>query len=139
VPLKIRTEKIARKGGDPIEITIRETDLGVLESESREPDLENGFYLSRAWSSHRVGGAASLYALARMPLATTSPVIGSWPTATETSAISNLACFPTAATRVSTLFLRGKSSGGGAVPYRRTSCTRCSTHRRASSRRPTTN
>jgi len=71
VPLKIRTETIARKGSSPIEITIRETDLGVLESNSREPILEDGFYLSRAWSAHRVGGAASLDALARLPSATT--------------------------------------------------------------------
>jgi penicillin amidase len=67
VPLKTRTETIARKGSSPIEITIRETDLGVLESNSRDSNLEDGFYLSRAWSGHRVGGAASLHALALLP------------------------------------------------------------------------
>jgi penicillin amidase len=71
VPLKTRTETIARRGGAPLEITIRETDLGVLESEARNPDLEDGFYLSRAWSAHRTGGAVSLDALARLPAATT--------------------------------------------------------------------
>jgi penicillin amidase len=71
VPLKIRNETIARKGASPIEITIRETDAGVLESDSGEPALEDGFYLSRAWSAHRVGGAASLDALARLPSVTT--------------------------------------------------------------------
>jgi penicillin amidase len=71
VPLRIRTEKIARKGASPVEVTIRETDLGVLESDNRKPDLENGFYLSRAWSAHRRGGSASLDALARLPSATT--------------------------------------------------------------------
>jgi penicillin amidase len=71
VPLKIRTEKIARKGGSPVEITIRETDLGVLESDAREPELEGGYYLCRAWSAHRTGGAASLDALAQLPSATT--------------------------------------------------------------------
>jgi penicillin amidase len=71
VPLKIRTETIARKGSNPIEITVRETDLGVLECNSRKPDLENGFYLCRAWSAHRAGSAASLDALARLPSATT--------------------------------------------------------------------
>jgi penicillin amidase len=70
-PLKIRTEKIARKGSDPIVITVRETDLGVLESDARKPELEDGFYLSRAWSPHRAGSAASLDALARLPSATT--------------------------------------------------------------------
>jgi penicillin amidase len=69
VPLKTRTETVARKGGEPVKITIRETDLGVLESDPRKPDLENGFYLSRAWSAHRVGAAASLDALARLPSA----------------------------------------------------------------------
>jgi penicillin amidase len=71
IPFKTRTETVARKGGNPIEITIRETDLGVLESNSREPNLEDGFYLSRAWSAHRVGGAASLHALALLPKMTT--------------------------------------------------------------------
>jgi penicillin amidase len=69
VPLKTRTENILRKGDSPLEITVRETDLGVVESDVRTPDLEDGFYLSRAWSSHRVGGAASLDALARLPSA----------------------------------------------------------------------
>jgi penicillin amidase len=69
VPLKTRTEKIIRKGGNPLEITVRETDLGVLESDVRATDLEDGLYLSRAWSLHRVGGAASLDALARLPSA----------------------------------------------------------------------
>ena len=67
VPLKTRTETIARKGSSPIEITIRETDLGVLESNSRDSNLEDGFYLSRAWSAHRIGSARSLHALALLP------------------------------------------------------------------------
>jgi penicillin amidase len=71
VPLKIRTETIARKGSSPVEITVRETDLGVLESNARDSKLEDGFYLCRAWSAHRVGSAASLDALARLPSATT--------------------------------------------------------------------
>ncbi|MBD3857068.1 MAG: penicillin acylase family protein [Acidobacteria bacterium] len=71
VPLKTRTETIARKGSSPIEITVRETDLGILESNSRESNLEDGFYLSRAWSAHRAGGAASLHALALLPSITT--------------------------------------------------------------------
>jgi len=71
VPLKTRNETIARKGESPLEITVRETDVGVLECDSGEPALEDGFYLSRAWSAHRVGGAASLDALARLPSVTT--------------------------------------------------------------------
>jgi penicillin amidase len=71
VPFKKRTEKVARKGGSPVEITIRETDLGVLESDSRTPELEDGFYLTRAWSATRTGSAASLDAIARLPGART--------------------------------------------------------------------
>jgi penicillin amidase len=71
VPMKTRKETIARKGGSPIEITIRETDLGVLECDSRYPELADGFYLSRAWSAHRSGGTVSLDALVRLPQATT--------------------------------------------------------------------
>jgi penicillin amidase len=70
-PLEIRTESILRKGEQPIEITIRETNLGVLEADARDPELVDGLYLSRAWSAHRVGGAASLDALARLMAART--------------------------------------------------------------------
>jgi penicillin amidase len=69
-PLDIRTESILRKGGQPIEITIRESSLGVLEADARDPELVDGLYLSRAWSAHRVGGAASLDALAQLLTAT---------------------------------------------------------------------
>jgi penicillin amidase len=69
-PLEIRTESILRKGARPIEITIRESKLGVLETDARKPDLADGLYLSRAWSAQRTGGVASLDALARLPAAT---------------------------------------------------------------------
>jgi penicillin amidase len=67
VPLEVRTEKVLRKGGEPLEITVRENDLGVLEAPSGESELEDGFFLTRAWSAHRTGAAASLDALARLP------------------------------------------------------------------------
>lgn len=69
-PLEIHTESVLRKGGLPIEITIRESNLGVLEADARNPELPDGLYLSRAWSAQRVGAAASLDALARLPAAT---------------------------------------------------------------------
>jgi len=72
-PLDVRTEIILRKGGDPLEITVRENELGVLEAPSDETDLEDGFYLTRAWSGHRSGAAASIDALARLPQARTVP------------------------------------------------------------------
>ncbi len=71
IPLKTRTENISRKGRSPLEITIRETDLGILECDPREPDLKNGLYLGLAWSAHKTGSAASLDALARLPAAST--------------------------------------------------------------------
>lgn len=65
-PLLVRTETIARKGEDPLRITIRENDLGVLESDPHESELSDGFYLTRAWSAHHGGAARSLDALARL-------------------------------------------------------------------------
>ena len=70
-PLEVRTETILRRGADPVEITIRENDLGVLEADPLEAGLADGFYLARAWSAHRNGAAASLDALGRLPLART--------------------------------------------------------------------
>jgi len=72
-PLQVRTEKITRKGEEPLLITIRENDLGVLESDPDEQELSDGFYLTRAWSAHRGGAARSLDALARLPAARTVP------------------------------------------------------------------
>jgi penicillin amidase len=72
-PLQERTETIVRKGEDPLSITIRENDLGVLESDPREKELSDGFYLTRAWSAHRGGAARSLDALARLPAMRTVP------------------------------------------------------------------
>jgi penicillin amidase len=71
--LRVRTETIARKGEKPLSITIRENDLGVLESNPHEPQLSDGYYLTRAWSAHRGGAARSLDALARLPAQRTVP------------------------------------------------------------------
>jgi len=73
LPLDARTETIRRKGEDPITITIRENDLGVLEADPLAAELSDGFYLTRAWSAHRGGAARSLEALARLPEAKTVP------------------------------------------------------------------
>ncbi len=72
-PLDVRTEIILRKGGDPLEITVRENDLGILEAPSSDADLADGFYLTRAWSAHSTGAAASLDALVRLARAKTVP------------------------------------------------------------------
>ncbi len=65
----VRTERILRKRGRPVEITVRENLHGVLESDSRTPVLEDGFYLCRAYSNHRSGALASLDTLRMLPLA----------------------------------------------------------------------
>ncbi len=70
-PLEVRTETILRKHAEPLEITVRENELGVLEAPSDEPELADGLYLTRAWSAQRCGAAASLDALARLGHATT--------------------------------------------------------------------
>ncbi len=66
-PFDVRQETILRKDEDPIVLTIRESDLGVLEADPHTAELEDGYYLTRAWSSHRDGSAASLEALAALP------------------------------------------------------------------------
>jgi penicillin amidase len=71
-PLDVRNEKILRKGSDPLEITVRENDLGVLEADPRDPHLADGLYLTRAWSAHRGGAAPSLNSLWRLLQASTT-------------------------------------------------------------------
>ncbi len=65
-PFDVRTETILRKNAEPLEITVRENELGVLEAPSDGPELADGLYLTRAWSAQRCGAAASLDALARL-------------------------------------------------------------------------
>jgi len=72
-PLQVRTETITRKGDETLRISIRENDIGVLESDPHKPELSDGFYLTRAWSAHRGGAARSLDALARLAEARTVP------------------------------------------------------------------
>jgi penicillin amidase len=73
LPLEVHTETIRRKGEEPLRITVRENDLGVLEADPLAAELSDGFYLTRAWSAHRGGAARSLEALARLPDAKTVP------------------------------------------------------------------
>ena len=73
LPIEVRTETIRRKGEEPVRITIRENDLGVLEADPFAAELSDGFYLTRAWSAHRGGAARSLEALAQLPDAKTVP------------------------------------------------------------------
>jgi penicillin amidase len=66
-----RTEKILRRKKAPVEITVRENMHGVLEADSRNPRIQDGLYLCRAYANHRGGVANSLEAIRRLPLART--------------------------------------------------------------------
>jgi penicillin amidase len=72
-PMELRSETIYRKGDEPLHITVRENDLGVLECDPLASNLSDGFYLTRAWSAQREGAAVSLDALATLQKATTVP------------------------------------------------------------------
>jgi penicillin amidase len=67
LPLGTRREIVRRRENPDVEITIRETELGVLEADPLDPDLADGLYLTRAWSGHRTGAAASLEVIRRIP------------------------------------------------------------------------
>ncbi len=67
----LRTEIVGRKKHPDVEITIRENEIGVLEADPTRPELPDGFYLTRAWSGHRDGTAASLDAIRRAVHAST--------------------------------------------------------------------
>ncbi len=67
VPLQVRQEVIRRKGGEPVTVTIRENNLGVLEADPTKEKLADGYYLTRAWSAQRHGAAPSLEAIFRLP------------------------------------------------------------------------
>ena len=63
VDLEIRRETIRRRRSPAVDVTIRENDLGVLEADPLVEELADGLYLTRAWSGHRGGAAASLAAI----------------------------------------------------------------------------
>ncbi len=73
VPFEIHHETITRKADDPVILTIRENNLGVLETDPTTAALHDGLYLTRAWSAQRNGAAASLEAMYRLPAARTVP------------------------------------------------------------------
>lgn len=71
--VEVRTERILRKGKDPVDIRVRTTSNGVLESDSRRDDLPDGLYLARAWSNQVRAASPSLDALYRILNATNVP------------------------------------------------------------------
>lgn len=68
-PVTVRTETVNRRGSTPLELSLRETDHGVLEVDPRNGALGDGLYLARAWTGHRFGHAPSLAAIAQLPRA----------------------------------------------------------------------
>ncbi len=73
VPFEIHQETIQRKGDAPVVLTIRENNLGMLEADPVRQKLDDGLYLTRAWSAQRNGAAASLESMYRLPAARTVP------------------------------------------------------------------
>ncbi|MCU0304564.1 MAG: penicillin acylase family protein [Thermoanaerobaculales bacterium] len=71
VPIETRREVVRRRGGPEVEITLRATDLGVVEADPLSAELADGLYLVRAWPGHRGGAAGSLEAIRRLPGART--------------------------------------------------------------------
>lgn len=69
--LEVRRETVRRRKHPDTEITVRENDLGVLEADPLNPELEDGLYLTRAWSGHRRGAAESIEVVAALPEART--------------------------------------------------------------------
>ena len=63
LPLRQRRETVRRKKGAPVEVAIFETDAGVLETPDGATRVDDGLWLSRAWTCRRDGGAASLEAI----------------------------------------------------------------------------
>lgn len=66
-----REEVIQRKKQQPLSVTVHENATGVLECDPAAPHLDDGLYLTRAYTAHAAGSAASLDSLARISKATT--------------------------------------------------------------------
>lgn len=60
-----RDEIIKRKGLEDYKFKIYENDRGILEKDPASP-LEDGIYLTRAWSGHKNGAGGSIEVLARV-------------------------------------------------------------------------
>jgi penicillin amidase len=71
IGLDTRHETVKRRKHPAVEISIHENDLGVVEADPTQDKLADGFYLTRAWSGHRGGAAASLDAIRRVSHART--------------------------------------------------------------------
>lgn len=71
-PLTKRSERIARRKQPPLELSVFGTARGTLETSARATSVEDGLYLSRAWSNHLSGAAPTLDAVLRLLRARTA-------------------------------------------------------------------
>jgi penicillin G amidase len=69
---EIRRDRILRRKHVPVEIAVRENELGALEADPHAATIDDGLYLCRAYSAARRGAAQSLHALAELPFARTA-------------------------------------------------------------------
>jgi len=60
VAIQTREEYVRVKGKDPVKLLIRETSHGILEVDSQQEKLEDGYYLARAYTGHREGAYQTL-------------------------------------------------------------------------------
>jgi penicillin amidase len=65
-PLERRREVIRRRKQPPVELSVFSTARGTVETSPRAAEVEDGLYLSRAWSNHLSGAAPTLDALVRL-------------------------------------------------------------------------
>jgi penicillin amidase len=66
VPLARRAETVKRRKNPPLELTVFATGRGTLETAPRASAVEDGLYLSRAWSNQLTGAAPTIDAVARL-------------------------------------------------------------------------
>lgn len=63
INLKLRKEIIKRKKNNDIELKIYESENGVIEYDSKLQNIEDGHYLSLAWSCQKTGAAQTFKAI----------------------------------------------------------------------------
>lgn len=64
-----RDETILRRRGSPVQVTVFENELGVLETDPLRSEPPDGLHLLRALSDQRLGAAQTIAALYRLPRA----------------------------------------------------------------------
>lgn len=65
-PLIRRKEIIKRKKNSNSELNIYETRNGIIEYDSKKESIEDGFFLSLAWTCHKTGAAATFKAICEL-------------------------------------------------------------------------